>query len=81
MSALPEMAGKLTQGSGNNYSAQRLSDYCQLYIGFKDFPIWHSRVPNLTRTYIRRIMAVSDPEAKPWYVNEAAKGNVECTNT
>ena len=67
-----ELAGKLTQEFGNNYTARRLRDYRRFYLCFKDLPIWHSRVPNLTWTHFRRIMTVSDPEARQWYVNEAA---------
>ena len=70
---IKELAGKLTQEFGNNYTARRLRDYRQFYLCFNDLPIWHSRVPNLTWTHFRRIMAVPDPEARQWYVNEAAQ--------
>lgn len=58
---------------GNNYSARRLRDYRQFYLCFKDLQNWHSRVPNLTWTHFRRIMAVPQAEAREWYANEASR--------
>ena len=53
-----QLADKLSIEYGNNYTARRLRDYRQFYLCFRDLQIWHSRVPNLTWTHFRRIMAV-----------------------
>ena len=68
-----QLADKLSIEYGNNYTARRLRDYRQFYLCFKDLQIWHSRVPNLTWTHFRRIMAVPQEEARQWYVNEASR--------
>ena len=58
---------------GNSFSARRLQDYRQFYLYFKDIEIWHSRVPNLTWTHYRELLAVSDKDARLWYMEEASK--------
>ena len=68
-----QLAEKLSMEYGNNYSARRLRDYRQFYLCFKDLQNWHSRVPNLTWTHFRRIMAVPQAEAREWYANEASR--------
>lgn len=68
-----QLADKLSVEYGNNYTARRLRDYRQFYLRFKDLQIWHSRVPNLTWTHFRRIMAVPQEEARQWYANEASR--------
>ena len=68
-----QLADKLSIEYGNNYTARRLRNYRQFYLCFKDLQIWHSRVPNLTWTHFRRIMAVPQEEARQWYVNEASR--------
>ncbi|WP_239466168.1 DUF1016 N-terminal domain-containing protein [Bacteroides gallinaceum] len=58
---------------GANYSERRLRDYRQFYLSFDDLPNWQSRVPNLTWTHFRRIMAVPHPDARRWYAEEASR--------
>ena len=58
---------------GANYSERRLRDYRQFYLSFDDLPNWHSRVPNLTWTHFRRIMAVPHPDARRWYAEKASR--------
>lgn len=67
------VAERLSIEFGTNYSARRLRDYRQFYLCFGDLPIWHSRVPNLTWTHFRRIMAVPHPDARKWYAEEASR--------
>ncbi|MCM1501244.1 MAG: PDDEXK nuclease domain-containing protein [Bacteroidales bacterium] len=67
------IADRLSIEFGTNYSDRRLRDYRQFYLNFNDLPIWHSRVPNLTWTHFRRIMAVPHPDARRWYAEEASR--------
>ncbi|MGM9763801.1 MAG: YhcG family protein [Candidatus Cryptobacteroides sp.] len=67
------IAERLSIEFGTNYSERRLRDYRQFYLSFSDLPIWHSRVPNLTWTHFRRIMAVPHPDARRWYAEEASR--------
>lgn len=70
---IKSIAEQLSTEFGTNYSERRLRDYRQFYLNFSDLQIWHSRVPNLTWTHFRRIMAVSQPEARKWYAEEASR--------
>ena len=70
---LKKLATELMPLYGNSYSVRRLQDYRQFYLYFKDIEIWHSRVPNLTWTHIRRILSVSSPSAREWYLKTAAE--------
>ena len=67
------IADRLSIEFGANYSERRLRDYRQFYLSFNDLPNWHSRVPNLTWTHFRRIMAVPHPDARRWYAEEASR--------
>ena len=67
------IADRLSTEFGANYSERRLRDYRQFYLSFGDLPNWHSRVPNLTWTHFRRIMAVPHPDARRWYAEEASR--------
>lgn len=70
---IKSIAEQLSIEFGTNYSERRLRDYRQFYLNFSDLPIWHSRVPNLTWTHFRRIMAVPHPDARRWYVEESSR--------
>ena len=70
---IKSIAEQLSIEFGANYSERRLRDYRQFYLSFNDLPIWHSRVPNLTWTHFRRIMAVPHPDARRWYAEEASR--------
>ena len=70
---LNKLATELMPLYGNSYSVRRLQDYRQFYLYFKDIEIWHSRVPNLTWTHYRELLAVSDKDARLWYMQEASK--------
>ena len=70
---LKNLASKLMPIYGNSYSVRRLQDYRMFYLYFKDIEIWHSRVPNLTWTHYRELLAVGDETARNWYMKEASK--------
>ena len=69
---IDDLANNLVPAYGNGFSARRLRDYRLFYLTFKDFEIWHSRVPNLTWSHFRRILSVATADAREWYVNEAS---------
>ena len=72
-SLLKNLAEELVPIYGNAYSVRRLQDYRQFYLYFRDIEIWHSRVPNLTWTHYSELLAVSDKDARLWYMEEASK--------
>lgn len=69
---IDNIAKQLTLEFGNGFSARRLREYRQFYLSFNDLEIWHTRVPNLTWSFYRRIMSEPDPKARAWYVKEAS---------
>lgn len=70
---LKSLASELMPVYGNSFSARRLRSYRQFYLYFSEIEIWHSRVPNLTWTHYRELLAVNDAAARQWYMQEAAK--------
>ena len=40
---------------------------------YTDIEIWHTRVPNLSWSHFRRILAVANPKAREWYVKEESE--------
>lgn len=55
------------------YTSRNLREYRQFYLYFKDFEIWHSRVPNLTWTHCRMLLRVADEDARYWYLRESTR--------
>ncbi|MCF0220219.1 MAG: DUF1016 domain-containing protein [Muribaculaceae bacterium] len=68
---IQSIAAELSKQYGSNYTDRRLRDYRQFYLCFSDLEIWHTRVPNLTWSHFKRAMAVADPKARQWYVQQA----------
>ena len=60
-------------GTGAGYGKRNLAYYRQFYLAFNDLGILHEFVQNLTWTHIRRLLSVTDPEARQWYLMEYIK--------
>lgn len=60
-------------GIGAGYGKRNLAYYRQFYLAFNDLEILHEFVQNLTWTHIRRLLSVTDPEARQWYLAHASK--------
>jgi predicted nuclease of restriction endonuclease-like (RecB) superfamily len=50
-----------------------LAYFRQLYLSFNDLEILHEVVQNLTWTHIRRLLSVTNPTARQWYLSHASK--------
>lgn len=74
---IPVLADKLTAEYGAGYGRRNLAYYRKFYLEFNDLEILHTRVQNLNWSHIRRILSVSNPEAREWYLKTAADGYVE----
>lgn len=70
---IPALAESLTSKYGSGYSKRNLAYYRKFYLEFSDFEILHTHVQNLNWSHIRRILSVSNPEARNWYLKTAAK--------
>lgn len=70
---IPALADRLTIKYGSGYNKRNLAYYRKFYLEFKDIEILHTHVQNLNWSHIRRILSVSNPEARDWYLRTAAK--------
>lgn len=69
---IPALADRLTAEYGSGYGRRNLAYYRKFYMEFSDLEILHTRVQNLNWSHIRRILSVSNPEAREWYLKTAA---------
>lgn len=67
------LAENLTNEFGTGYNKRNLAYYRQFYLTFKDLEILHTRVQNLTWSHIRRLLSVTDAEAREWYLMRASE--------
>ena len=59
---------------GRCYSKRNLDYYKKFYLLFPDAEKVNTRVHNLEWSHIRRILSVTSPEARLWYLENASKG-------
>ena len=68
-----ELADSLKLEYGAGFGRRNLAYYRQFYLAFKDSKILHDLVQNLTWTHIRRLLSVTNHEARQWYLLRASK--------
>lgn len=78
---IPALADMLTIKYGSGYSKRNLAYYRKFYLEFKDTEILHTLVQNLNWSHIRRLLSVSNPQAREWYLKTASTCMSECTTT
>lgn len=57
---------------GNTYNKRNLDYYKKFYLTFPDFEIVNTRVHNLEWSHIRRVLSVTNSEARLWYLENAS---------
>ena len=62
----------LTPIYGNSYNKRNLEYYRKFYTLFPNAEIVNTRVHNLEWSHIRRVLSVSNPEARLWYLENAS---------
>ena len=67
------LADRLSTNYGTNYSKRNLHHYRKFYLLFPDFGIVYEFVHNLNWTHIRRLLSVTDPKARQWYMMQASR--------
>ena len=72
---IKNLSEALTDYFGKGFTERNLRSFRQFYILFPNYEIWHARVPNLKWTHFRSLITVDNPEARNWYMNEAASEN------
>lgn len=75
---IKNLAEQLVARYGGNFSKRNLDYYRRFYLTFPDWRIVNTRVHNLEWSHVRRILSVSNPEARIWYL-EAANENMWST--
>lgn len=69
---LKGLSERLTRDFGKGFDARELRKMRQFYLSF---PIRDALRPELSWTHYRRLIRVSDSEARMWYMNECADSN------
>ena len=69
---LEELARRLTAEFGKGYDARELRKMRQFYLQFQK---WDAVRPELSWTHYRLLLRVEKPDAREWYMNEAAAEN------
>jgi predicted nuclease of restriction endonuclease-like (RecB) superfamily len=69
---LPRLAQVLTREFGKGFDDRNLRNMRGFYL---TFPIWNAVRTELSWTHYRQLLRVSQPEAREWYMNEAATQN------
>ena len=67
------LAEDLRQEYGPSYNKRNLEYFRKFYLLFNEFQIVNELVHNLTWTHIRRLLSVTSPEARLWYMTQASK--------
>lgn len=70
---IPMLADRLSIEFGSGYGRRNLAYFRKFYLEFNDLDILHTRVQNLNWSHIRRLLSVSNPEAREWYLKTAAE--------
>lgn len=68
------LADNLNAEFGSGFGKRNLAYFRKFYLAFSDKEILHEFVQNLTWTHIRRLLSVTNTEARWWYLREASKG-------
>lgn len=69
---IPMLAEELSNEYGSGYGKRNLAYYRQFYLTFSDWEILHTRVQNLEWSHLRRILSVTNPDARLWYLDNAS---------
>lgn len=69
---IKNLADQLTPIYGRSYNKRNLDYYKRFYLIFPDIEIVNTRVHNLDWSHIRRVLSVSNPEARLWYLENAS---------
>lgn len=70
---LKKLSKELTADFGNGFSYANLRNMRQFYATYPDFKICYTVCSKLSWSHNRLIMRCADPEARSWYLREAAR--------
>lgn len=67
------LSDELNREYGKGFSVTNLQLYRQFYLQYPDTEKYYSLSNKLTWTHIRRIMRITNPEARAWYLKESTE--------
>lgn len=70
---IPMLAKELSNEYGSGYGRRNLAYYRKFYLTFNDWEILHTRVQNLEWSHVRRVLSVTNPDARLWYLKSASE--------
>ena len=70
---IPALAYRLSVEYGSGYGKRNLAYYRKFYLEFNNLEILHTHVQNLSWSHIRRLLSVSNIQAREWYMKAAAE--------
>ena len=69
---IQKLADQLIPLYGRSYNKRNLDYYRKFYHLFPDIEIVNTRVHNLDWSHVRRVLSVSNPDARLWYLENAS---------
>lgn len=70
---IKNLSAELTAEFGKGFTERNLRNFRQFYIEFTDLNIWKSVISKLTWTHFQRVLKVTNPQARHYYLTEAAE--------
>lgn len=70
---IKNLSAELTAEFGKGFTERNLRNFRQFYIEFTDLNIWKSVISKLTWTHFQRVLKVSNPQARHYYLTESAE--------
>ena len=70
---IPMLAKELSNEYGSGYGRRNLAYYRKFYLTINDWEILHTRVQNLEWSHVRRVLSVTNPDARLWYLKSASE--------
>jgi predicted nuclease of restriction endonuclease-like (RecB) superfamily len=70
---IKSVSTELTLEFGKGFSERNIRNFRRFYLTFSDHSIWQTLSAKLSWSHLQIITSVSDPEARNYYLNEAAQ--------
>ncbi|QIM62487.1 hypothetical protein A1D29_03775 [Pasteurellaceae bacterium Orientalotternb1] len=72
---IKQLSIELTQEFGKGFGERNLRNFRQFYLMFSDLEIWKSVISKSTWTHIQRVLKIQNPDARHYYLKEAAENH------
>jgi predicted nuclease of restriction endonuclease-like (RecB) superfamily len=69
---IKNISKELTQELGKGFSERNIRGFRQFYLTFQEIEIWQTLSAKLNWSHFQLVMRVSNPQARQYYLNEAA---------